>query len=172
MQMICVKKMWVAPGEKAAPRQKMRWAPKCHVWGAIGVGWRYLAILPNDSSIMSETYIKTLRKTPFPRNFIFQQDGAGAHTAKMTKSYLFESEIQHIKNWPANSPDLNPIENVWEMIQQRVCGMNPSSTTSLIRCVKKAFKVIPRRQINKTVLSFDRRLEACVKCKGEKVKKW
>ena len=36
------KNMWVAPGQTAAPRQKVHWAPKCQVWGAIGVGWRHL----------------------------------------------------------------------------------------------------------------------------------
>ena len=79
-------KMWVAPGEKAVPRQRMRWAPKCHVCGAIGVGWRYLVVLPSNSAITSETYVETLRKVPFPRKFIFQQDGAGAHKAKNTKN--------------------------------------------------------------------------------------
>ena len=47
------KNMWVAPGEKAAPRQKVLWAPRCQVWGAIGVGWKYLVVLDSDSSITS-----------------------------------------------------------------------------------------------------------------------
>ena len=52
------KKMWVAPGEKATPRQKMHWAPKCHVWGAIGVGWRYLAILPMTAQLRAKRILK------------------------------------------------------------------------------------------------------------------
>ena len=43
----------VAPGQKAAPRRKVRWAPKYQVGGAIGVGWRNLVILDSDSSITS-----------------------------------------------------------------------------------------------------------------------
>ena len=74
------RKMWVRRGQKAAPRQKVRWAPRCQVWGAVGVGWRYLVILQNDTSITSETYIETLKEVDFPPNRIFQQDRATAHT--------------------------------------------------------------------------------------------
>ena len=60
------RKMWVRRGQKAAPRQKVRRAPRCQVWGAVGVGWRYLVILQNDTSITSETYIETLKEVDFP----------------------------------------------------------------------------------------------------------
>ncbi len=45
-------------------------------------------------------------------DFIFQQDVAPAHTAKSTKSWLNDHGVG-VLDWPANSPDLNPIENIY-----------------------------------------------------------
>ena len=85
---------------KAARRQKVRWAPRCQVWGAVGVGWRYLVILRNDTSITSETYIETLKQVDFTPNSVFQQDGATAHTARASKEYIENRMSDVLRNWP------------------------------------------------------------------------
>ena len=52
--------------------------------------------------------------------FIIIYDNVRAHTAAATRDVLTRLEIQ-VKDWPANSPDLNPIEHVWYMPDSRVC---------------------------------------------------
>ena len=52
-------------------------------------------------------------------DFIFQQDLAPVHTAKSTKTWFNDRGIT-VLDWPANSPDLNPIENLWGIANRKM----------------------------------------------------
>ncbi len=55
-------------------------------------------------------------------SYIFQQDGAPCHTAKIINAYFVEKEINVLK-WAAQSLDLNPIEYIWAWIKRKMGDM-------------------------------------------------
>jgi transposase len=59
------------------------------------------------------------------------QDGAPCHTAKSIKTYL-ASKNNPLLDWPGNSPDMNPIENVWEILKRKMNKINITNKKDLI----------------------------------------
>ncbi len=95
-------------------------------------------------------------------DFIFQQDLAPAHTAKATKSWFNDHGVT-VLDWPANSPDLNPIENIWGIVKMR--DTRPYNADELKATVKETWASIPPQQCHKLITSMPRRIEAVIKAK-------
>ncbi len=97
-------------------------------------------------------------------DFIFQQDLAPAHTAKGTKSWFNDHGVT-VLDWPANSPDLNPIENLWGIVKRKMRDTRPNNADELKATVKETWASIPPQQCHKLITSMPRRIEAVIKAK-------
>ncbi len=97
-------------------------------------------------------------------DFIFQQDLALAHTAKGTKSWFNDHGVT-VLDWPANSPDLNPIENLCGIVKRKMRDTRPNNADDLKAIVKETWASVPPQQCHKLITSMPRRIEAVLKQK-------
>jgi hypothetical protein len=97
--------------------------------------------------------------------WIFQQDGAPAHTANSVKSWLEEQAIT-VLDWPPQSPDLNPIENIWCWMDAKLTTQQLTSLDQLKDAMEKLWQEVPRELCMTLVESMPRRVRACYKAKG------
>ncbi len=82
-------------------------------------------------------------------DFIFQQDLAPAHTAKGTKSWFNDHGVT-VLHWPANSPDLNPIENLWGIVKRKMRDTRPNNADDLKAAIKATSAVPQTDQLHAT----------------------
>jgi transposase len=100
------------------------------------------------------------------RDFIFQQDGAPCHTAKICTKW-FDDHNVNVLDWPGNSPDLNPIENLWARLKRLVSAKRPSNKAQLTEAVISSwFHTITLNELKALVNSMPRRCQAVIKCRG------
>jgi hypothetical protein len=94
------------------------------------------------------------------RGKMLVQDGARCHIAKGVMAYLQRNKINVLPKWPAYSPDLNPIENVWKLLNVALAHRSAGITSvdELKKAVVEAWKSLPQQTINNLVLSFRGRL--------------
>ncbi|KAI4293260.1 hypothetical protein PAPHI01_2534 [Pancytospora philotis] len=101
--------------------------------------------------------------------FIFQQDNDAKHTAKVTKRF-FENRSIRVMPWPAMSPDMNPIENLWEYVKRRVAELEPKDIEDLKRKIMLAWDEILLEVCQKYAMSFSTRTLALCRSRGEHTK--
>jgi hypothetical protein len=100
--------------------------------------------------------------------FTLQQDNAPPHRALLTRATFEAAEIKTLP-WPALSPDLNPVENVWSMIVRRLYadGRHFDSEDDLWSAITDTVKEIPPEDINRLIAGVPKRLTALLVRKGE-----
>lgn len=122
----------------------------------------------------SQHYTKTLEDNlkPFAEllggpQWEFQQDNASIHTAKHTKSW-FNSQNMTVLDWPACSPDLNPIENLWGIMCRKVYsnGRQYSSVQELKRSIEDAWYEIDPQIMQDLVSSMETRVYEVIQKHG------
>ena len=103
------------------------------------------------------------------RNLILQQDNARPHVARICQDFLANNNIAPLA-WPPYSPDLTPIEHMWDELDRRV---NPPATLAQLRnALIDEWNNIPMRTVNALVNSIQRRIRAATAARGEHTRYW
>ena len=190
-------RVWARNSDNVEPCVRVRFPGKIHVWGIMSYrAVSDLHIVPpkqtiNDCYFRDYILIKTC-KDDIERNsengtilqrsmlsdmsrFIFMQDGVPAHTANLTQSWCEKNFQKFWKKewWPGNSPDLNPIENLWSNLKDSVSQMeNVTKLDDIISQVQKAWMAIDPKFLENLVTSMPNRIKSVILCHGDYINKY
>lgn len=138
------------------------------VWGAIrGDGSRF--IVRCGKNVDSREYQRILGIAMphiYTPSHAFQQDGAPAHRSASTKKFLHEENIRLLEPWPAQSPDLSLIENVWSFLKSKIYERKPTNIEDLWACAVEEWNSIPREQIRSLYQTIPKRLQQVISASG------
>ena len=136
--------------------------------------------VPEGVKITSDAYIAFLRKNFFPwyktqplsfkRKAILMHDGAPSHSAKKTVAFLSQHGFKEdrLMKWPANSSDLNPIENLWSVLKRRIYqdGRQFKTKNELWEEIQAVSKSLKPESVRNLVKSVDNRLFDVIQKRG------
>jgi transposase len=148
-------------------------------WGcfsAFGLG----PLVALEGNQNQHTYLDTLRDYLVPEieaarelgvDMVFMQDNAPCHKTNLVMAFLAQNQIQTL-DWPPQSPDLNPIENLWAIVKARrfkKFGI-PRSKIELIEQIFEIWEAIDQELLDTLVDSIENRLREVVRLRGRTTK--
>jgi len=103
--------------------------------------------------------------------YIFQDDGAPCHRAKVIKAWLQDKHIPAMSDWPGQSPDISPIENLWHIMKRLIGEMKPTGRVTLVEAVISTWHhTVALETLQKLIESMPRRIQAVIDAKGNVTK--
>ena len=166
------------------------------VWGVMSYrALSHLHIIPKGQTVTSEYYVEVILKQslastmlrtgdsgtilerellPERSKAIFQQDGAPPHTSKRSQEWL-KSNMPGFWTkdiWPPNSPDLNPIENLWAILKSKLDSMERATNINMLeKQLLLAWKEISPDTLEKLIAGMPSRINKCLKLNGDYIGK-
>ena len=169
-----VTRAWQIRGQPRLYRT-VKHPPKVSVWGCLSSkGFGKLVIISGilESRQLVSIYERGL--LPSAQKFYgansddwqLLEDGDPKHTSKLSKTWKAENGVQ-VLEWSANSPDCNPIENVWALMKARLRQRKIATLTGLIKAIKEEWQSLTIEYAKKLAESGTRRCEAVIANNGD-----
>src|SRR5579871_870770 len=170
------KKVWRQRGE-IIKSPTVKHSIKVHIYGCFseeGFGNIYCFIDNLNAELLCTIYKTTL--LPSARKFFgrdnhswfLQEDNDPKHTSGKAESWRDEHQVKRI-SWPAQSPDLNPMENVWAVLKANISNYKLTSVKDLIRIIKKEWKALDNIFAKNLVVSMKNRITMLLSNKGDHI---
>ena len=148
--------------------------PTVMVWGGIGPYGYKTPLLRFTGRINSEKYCNNLisndiftnLNSVFGKQWVWQQDNATCHTSRYTTQIL-KPLIPRDIQWPPKSPDLSPIEQVWDLMKSKLSGRKFTNSDSLYNALSLVWSSISEDIIHNYYTSFLARCQTCLEINGE-----
>ena len=139
------------------------------VWGAI-TATGCLSLFRVAGRLNARAYIGILEQRILPlveagRQLIFQQDNATCHTAQTVRQWTAEHQID-VMEWPACSPDLNIMENVWPTLKRSLDTTRINGINQLFGTAELITQSLDQDYINRLFESMPNRIEEVIYNRG------
>ncbi|EIE77996.1 hypothetical protein RO3G_09955 [Rhizopus delemar RA 99-880] len=177
------KYFWKRPGDKLQPHHLdltvKGGAGSVLLWGCMTWDGPGYACAIEDGTmkasdyvhILSTTLMDSLKYYGYEQEAIyFQQDNDPKHTSKLARAWFKENGFkeEHTFNWPAQSPDLNPIEHLWHHLKLRLSLYEgrAKGVHDLWSRIEKEWNSFTKEQCQAYIKSMPARCRAVIKAKG------
>ena len=104
----------------------------------------------------------------FPEGWWLAHDNGPQFKSHETQQFLRQSS-PYLLNWPAKSPDLNPIEHVWHLLKQQVRKCLPQTLEELEAAIQEEWEKIDDTVLSNLCESFQAKLEKCIQVNGRQI---
>ncbi|GFT58515.1 transposable element Tc1 transposase [Trichonephila clavipes] len=143
------------------------------VWAGIMINGRTRLHVVANGTMAGQRYIDEvllphvrLFRGAVGDKFVFMDDNATWHRTLAVQDCVDSEGIQCLV-WPARSPDLNPIENVWDALGRQGAGQGPpTNKNTVIRALTEEWDKLPQQLLDNVVQSRVRRVECCITLHG------
>lgn len=142
------------------------------VWGAMS--YRGTGLMKRiEGNLNSQGYIDILENYAVPSahllgygdNYFYMDDNAPCHRSKVVKDWMANNNLRSLI-WPPQSPDLNPIENLWRDLGIAKKHIRTPNCTELFQVLSTAWDNIPVQRCQDLIRSMPRRMQAVIAARG------